>query len=260
MTAGVTEDFEEPAPADDRLAALVLDIDGYEGPIDVLLALARDQKVDLIHVSILQLADQFLAFIARARRNQLELAADYLVMAAWLAYLKSRLLLPAPPGDQEPSGAEMAEALQFHLRRLEAMQQAGRALMERPRLGRDVFARGAPEGVDLINRSVFDVTLHDLLKAYGEHRRHISVTTLAIVPTDLYSMDEAVRRLGEMIGATLDWTVLARFLPPGFERGLKRRSALAATFLASLELARQGRLEVRQEGGPYSTIYVRGVR
>ncbi|MEO5374076.1 MAG: segregation/condensation protein A [Alphaproteobacteria bacterium] len=239
------------------MTALVLDIDGFEGPIDVLLALARDQKVDLIHVSILQLADQFLAFIAVARRNQLELAADYLVMAAWLAYLKSRLLLPEPRNDQEPSGAEMAAALQFQLRRLEAMQEAGRQLMARPRLGRDVFGRGAPEGVDVVTHGVFDVTLYDLLKAYGEHRRRISVTTLEIVPTELYSMDDAIRRLTEMLGHVPEWTILSRFLPTGLRGRLLRRSALAATFLASLELARQGRLEVRQEGGPYSPIYLR---
>ncbi|MBF0094688.1 MAG: segregation/condensation protein A [Alphaproteobacteria bacterium] len=238
--------------------AFVLDIEGYEGPIDVLLALAREQKVDLVHVSILQLAEQFLEFVSHARRHQLELAADYLVMAAWLAYLKSRLLLPVPRNDEEPSGEEMAAALQFQLRRLEAMQEAGRRLMERPRLGRDFFARGAPEALSTVVRPVFDVTLHDLLRAYGEHRRRTSVTTLEIIPSEVYSVESALQRLGEMLGRTPDWTTLSHFLPEGLKGPFSRRSALCATLIASLELARQGKLSLRQDGGPYSPIYLRG--
>src|SRR5580658_665096 len=149
--------------------ALVLDLDGYEGPIDLLLTLAREQKVDLTKLSILALADQYLAFIAAQRQLQLEIAADYLVMAAWLAYLKSRLLLPEPPADEEgPSAVELAEALAHRLRLLEAMQRAGAALMARPLLGRDVFTRGAPEGLALVDQPVFELSLYDLLKAYGD--------------------------------------------------------------------------------------------
>lgn len=238
---------------------LVLDIDGFEGPIDVLLALAREQKVDLVHVSILQLANQFLEFITHARRHQLELAADYLVMAAWLAYLKSRLLLPMPRNDEEPSGAELAAALQFQLRRLEAMQEAGQRLMERPRLGRDVFPCGSPKAIQTVARPVFDVTFHDLLKAYGEHRRRTSVTTLEITPSTSYSVDEALKRLSGMMGAIPDWETLTFFLPEGLRNSFARRSALCATLIASLELARQGKVEVRQDGGPYSPIYLRGM-
>ena len=152
--------------------AFVLDLDGYEGPIDLLLSLAREQKVDLARISILALADQYLAFIAEQRRLQLEIAADYLVMAAWLAYLKSRLLLPEPPEEEGPSAVELAEALAHRLRLLAAMQRAGAALMAQPLLGRDVFARGAPEGLDRIDRPVFELSLYDLLRAYGDsHRR-----------------------------------------------------------------------------------------
>src|SRR5277367_5430604 len=159
---------------------LVVDLDGYEGPIDVLLALAREQKVDLTHISILQLADQYLAFISAARSLRLEIAADYLVMAAWLAYLKSRLLLPEPQPDDEPSGAELAAALAYQLQRLEAMQQAGARLMARPQLGRDVFRRGAPEGVPIVKHAQYEATLFELLKAYGEGRSRADSAVLHI--------------------------------------------------------------------------------
>jgi segregation and condensation protein A len=238
------EDSREPVQPED---ALVLDLDGYEGPIDVLLALARDQKVDLRKISILALADQYLAFIARARQLRLEIAADYLVMAAWLAYLKSRLLLPEPETEGEPTGAELAAALAFQLQRLQAMKEAGAKLMALPQLGRDFLARGEPERFKVVARPVYSATLYDLLKAYGTHsgRRHEGA--LHILPTDLYSMDDALKRLGSMIGKTLEWTSLASFLPAGLASGLVRRSALAATFAASLEMARAGRLKLRQD-------------
>ncbi|MFN3075887.1 MAG: segregation and condensation protein A [Alphaproteobacteria bacterium] len=257
------EPREVAAPASDGQPpdTLVLDLDGFEGPIDVLLTLAREQKVDLKHVSILALAEQFLAFIAQVRRHQLELAADYLVMAAWLAYLKSRLLLPTLAPDDEPSGPEMAAALQFQLMRLQAIQERGLALMERPRLGRDFFARGTPEGLGVVARPVFNVTLYDLLKAYGEHHHRRSVTSLEIVPSGLYSVEEALRRLADRVGRLPGWQVLESFLPEGLSFGdagaLLRRSALCATFVASLELARQGRIEIRQDGGPFSPIHIR---
>lgn len=248
---------EDPAPAPvDPDSDLHLDLDGYEGPIDVLLNLARDQKVDLKKISILELADQYLAFITRARRLRLELAADYLVMAAWLAYLKSRLLLPEPPADGEPSGAELAAALAFQLQRLEAMQKAGRALFGLPHYGRDFFGRGEPERVRIIEKTVYDATLYDLLKAYGSYPGRRSEGVLHIQPLHLYSMDEALRRIGDMLGQVLDWTTLRAFLPGTLEHGIQRRAALAATFAASLELVRSGRIELRQDG-TFGPIYVR---
>jgi segregation and condensation protein A len=252
----IEEPFEEATPAaanDDQL--LVLDLDGYEGPIDVLLTLARDQKVDLAKISILELADQYLSFIQRARRLRLEIAADYLVMAAWLAYLKSRLLLPEPEGEGEPSGAELAAALAFQLQRLEAMQNAGAALMARPRLGQDFFRRGEPEAVRIVSHNIYEVSLYDLLKAYGQQRGRRQDTALHIAPTDLYSMDEALRRMGDMLGHALDWRTLAAFLPAGL-KGLVYRSAVAATFAASLELVRAGRAELRQDGA-FGPIFVK---
>lgn len=249
------EDFDTPFQADEGApraepdeGELHLDLDGYEGPIDVLLTLARDQKVDLKKISILELADQYLSFVARARKLRLELAADYLVMAAWLAYLKSRLLLPEPPADGEPSGAEMAAALAFQLQRLEAMQKAGKELMGLPQFGRDFFQRGQPEPVQVIDKPVWEVTLYDLLKAYGTYPGRSKQGLLQIQPMNLFSMDDALHRIGEMLGQTLDWTTLQNFLPPGLQRGLPRRAAVAATFAASLELARTGRIELRQDG------------
>jgi segregation and condensation protein A len=236
--------------------ALVLDLDGYEGPIDLLLALAREQKVDLARISILALADQYLAFIAAQRQLQLEIAADYLVMAAWLAYLKSRLLLPEPPDDETPSAAELAEALSHRLRLLEAMQRAGAALMARPLLGRDVFARGAPEGFDTIDRSVFELSLYDLLKAYGDSHRRLHGQVLTIAPSTYQSLADALERLAQFVGQVPEWRELITFLPAEWLDGGSRRSALAATFAATLELARSGRLELRQDR-VFGPIYLR---
>src|SRR5688572_5518062 len=247
---------DEGTPSAGGEMELHLDLDGYEGPIDVLLNLARDQKVDLKKISILELADQYLDFIARARRLRLEIAADYLVMAAWLAYLKSRLLLPEPPADGEPSGAELAAALAFQLQRLEAMQKVGKELMALPQFGRDFFQRGAPEPVQVVDKPVWQVTLYDLLKAYGTYPGRASQGLLQIAPMTLFSMDAALHRIGEMLGQTLDWTTLQHFLPPGLQRGLPRRAAMAATFAASLELARTGRIELRQDG-LFAPIFMR---
>jgi segregation and condensation protein A len=247
------EDSREPIAPED---ALLLDLDGYEGPIDILLSLAREQKVDLRKISILALADQYLAFISRARQLRLEIAADYLVMAAWLAYLKSRLLLPEPEVEGEPTGAELAAALAFQLQRLQAMREAGEKLMARPQLGRDVLARGEPERFKVVTRPVWGDTLYDLLKAYGTHsgRRHEGA--LHILPTDLYSMDDALKRIVGMIGKTVEWTTLMSFLPAGLAGGVVRRSAIAATFAAGLEMARSGRLKLRQDR-VFGPIYVR---
>jgi segregation and condensation protein A len=250
---GTAKQVEQPAPS-----PLMLDLDGFEGPLDLLLALAREQKVDLARISILQLADQYLAFIAAVPRVDLELAADYLVMAAWLAYLKSRLLLPDPPAEDEPDPQRMADALTFQLRRLEAMRDAGANLVRRPRLGHDVFARGAPEIIVGPSRMQWQAGLFDLLKAYALHieRRRRSANMLHIEPSDLYSMADAVGRLERMLGGLPRWTSLTSVLPPGLA-GLLRRSALSAHFVAVLELVRQGRLELRQEGGTFGPLWLR---
>jgi segregation and condensation protein A len=248
------EDSRDPAPGE----TFVVDLDGYEGPIDVLLALARNQKVDLARISILQLAEQYLAFITEARGLRIEIAAEYLVMAAWLAYLKSRLLLPEPePDDDGPTGSELAEALTFQLRRLESMQQAGARLMSRPRLGRDVFARGAPEGVEVVKTSVLEVSLFDILKAYGDSRRRVEASSLRIEPSSLFNIADAIQRLSGLLGDMTDWRTLMSYLPPELlGNGLVYRSAVAATFAASLELARTGKIELRQSSS-FGPIHVR---
>jgi len=241
-------------------AALVLDLDGYEGPIDLLLALAREQKVDLARISILQLADQYLAFIAEQRRLQLESAADYLVMAAWLAYLKSRLLLPDPPADETgPTAVELAEALAHRLHLLAAMQRAGASLMARPLLGRDVFARGAPEGLDTVDRPVFELSLYELLSAYADNHRRRQGQVLTILPSAYPSLAEALEHLTRFVGQVPDWRELMAFLPDELRRGPLHKSALAATFAATLELAKAGRVELRQDR-VFGPLYLRSGR
>lgn len=252
--------FEEdarPQHGDGEGGSLFLDLDGFEGPIDVLLALARDQKVDLTKISILELANQYLDFIEQARELRLELAADYLVMAAWLAYLKSRLLLPSTEADGEQlSAAEMAERLAFQLQRLEAMRNLGRALLERPRLNRDFFGRGAPEPLDIVNTPVYELSLYELLKAYGDFKSRDNITALRIDPSELYSMETAIERLRGLVGDLPDWTVLSAFLPKGLRGGLVVRSALAATFAASLELTKAGKLML-QQSACFAPLYIR---
>ncbi len=255
--SAAADSFEQPVPdyaqadalaADGELGAeLIVRLDGFEGPIDLLLTLARDQKVDLTKISILGLAEQYLAFIEEARRLRLEIAADYLVMAAWLAYLKSRLLLPASEDDDELSGAELAAALSYQLQRLEAMRTAAETLFARPLLGRDVFARGAPEGVRVTTRSVYDATLFELLQAYGTTQRRRKPAPLRIEQMELFSMDDALGRLTRVLGRVPDWSALSSFLPEGIDDDLVRRSAVAATFAASLELVRDGKAEIRQD-------------
>ncbi|HEX2116360.1 MAG TPA: ScpA family protein [Alphaproteobacteria bacterium] len=256
-----TEFQEDPAirpddgPTDEE--RLFVDLEGYEGPIDVLLALAREQKVDITRISILALADQYIAFIAQARRVRLEIAADYLVMAAWLAYLKSRLLLPTPTEDKaEPTAADMAAALAFQLQRLQAMQDAGARLMARPQLGKDVFLRGAPEGLKVVTSTVYTASLYELLKAYGDQRGRKQHSTLRIMPTELYSMEAALERLSSILGRLPDWTTLQSFIPQELRGGIVARSALAAMFTASLELVRSGKLQLRQDRS-FGQIYIR---
>jgi len=246
MSAG-TEEFELPRNPPPFSAHLVVDLEGYEGPIDVLLSLAREQKVDLKKISILRLADQYLAFIAAARNLKLEIAADYLVMAAWLAYLKSRLLLPQPPGVGEPTADELAAALAHRLLRLEAMQQAGSQLFARPLLGRDVFRRGAPEGLPRKFIPLYDTSIYELLKAYGAGRERQDSAVLHIATAELYSMDDALQRLSRVVGHVPEWRTLMSFLPARLGDALVRRSAVASTFAASLELVRSGKIQLRQE-------------
>lgn len=252
MSAAV-DSFEQAVPdyAQAQTAAssaeLIVHLDGYEGPIDLLLTLARDQKVDLTKISILGLAEQYLSFIEQAHHLRLEVAADYLVMAAWLAYLKSRLLLPATEDDEEPTGAELAAALKYQLQRLEAMRTAVEGLFARPLLGRDVFARGAPEGIRVTTRSLYDATLFEILQAYGATQRRRKPAPLRIEQMELFSMDDALGHLTHFLGKVMDWSALLSFLPEGLEDDLVRRSAVAATFAASLELVRSGKAEIRQD-------------
>lgn len=248
--------FESPPIADAR-GQFVLNLTGFEGPIDVLLTLAREQKLDLSQISILELADQYLDFIIHARKQHLEIAADYLVMAAWLAYLKSKLLLPEPGEDEEgPTAAEMAEALAFQLRRLEAMQDSSRRLFAMPQLGQDIFNRGSPEGITIIGKSVYMLSLYDLLRSYSEIHGRGKLSTLHIEPTNLFTMEDGLRRLSAMLGGTQDWQILMNYLPDVDEGGLRQRSAVASTFTASLELVRTGKAELRQEQN-FGPLYIR---
>lgn len=230
--------------------ALYLDLDGWEGPLDLLLDLARRQKVDLRKISILELVDQYLDYIHRAEALKLELAADYLVMAAWLAYLKSLLLLPRDP-DMQPSPEEMALRLQLRLQRLGAMREAGARLMARDRLGRDVFARGAPEGLSLARRSRWQAGLFDLIQAYGQIQHRNRPVVHMVRERPVMTLDAALARISALLGTSLEWRDLRAFLPPmaitsDTDRQLAR-SALASSFLAALELAKQGRVELVQD-------------
>ncbi len=256
-------DFEEDSPVSDRIAAakadpdqLVLDMDGFEGPLDVLLTLARAQKVDLAQISILELVEQFLEFVAAARKIRLELAADYLVMAAWLAYLKSRLLLPKDLDAEEPSAEDLAFRLHLRLQRLEAMREAGAQIMGRNRMGRDVFRRGSPEGLKILKRGTYDVTLYELLKAYGDNRQRFSITEIKIERRPVVSLEDALERLSALIGDTFTWAQLGEFLPKEMKDARHRKSALASMFAASLELARQGQADLRQME-TFGPIYLR---
>ncbi len=233
----------------ERLAAeaLVVDVDGYEGPLDLLLTLARTQKVDLRKISVLHLAQQYLAFVEEAKALRLELAADYLVMAAWLTFLKSRLLLPPDPSDEGPSGEDLAAHLAFQLERLEAMREAAAKLMARDRLGRDVFARGLPEEVSRVRNIRYTATLMDLMRAYARIRTKDEFRPYVMDRADVFTMEMALDRLRGLIGYAGEWTNLMSYLPPGWDlEPAKRRSATAATFAASLELAKAGKVELRQ--------------
>jgi len=226
---------------------LVVDVEGFEGPLDLLLGLARTQKVDLAKISVLALAQQYLDFIAEARRLRLEIAADYLVMAAWLAFLKSKLLLPAEPSEEgEPTGAELAALLAFRLKRLHAMREASAQLMTRKRLGRDVFARGLPEPTRVTRKSVYDANVYDLLKAYSQQRQRTAALSLRMRPRTVWSLREAREELERLLGMTVDWAPLDQLFAEFLVESELRRTALASGFTATLEMTREGALEIRQ--------------
>ena len=248
----------EPERRDMRedVVALVIDVAGFEGPLDLLLFLARNQKVDLTRISVLALAEQYLEFIESARRVRLELAADYLVMAAWLAYLKSRLLIPQPVKDDGPSGEDLAATLAFRLRRLEAIRDAARRLVSRDRLGRDFFARGAPEAIPEERRSAYDATLYDLLAAYASLRQRNAVTNVTIAKRRVWSLAEARLMLARLVGELDEWTALDRFLFRYLSDPEERHTVIASSFAATLELVREGRIEIRQDDA-FGTIYMR---
>jgi len=244
------DDFtEDPAPRAGE-AAFVVDVAGFEGPLDLLLALARTQKVDLARISILALAEQYLAFIEDARRGRLELAADYLVMAAWLAYLKSRLLLPVPPEEPGPNAEELAAAFARRLKHLERIRRAGAELMARPQLGRDVFPRAVPEKDPDTGPVVYTATLYDLLSAYARQRQVRALSQVTLKVRAVWSLAEARARLERLLGpeAVADWTRLDRFLLDFTVKPEQRASALASSFSASLEMVREGMLDIRQDG------------
>ena len=251
--------FDTP-PRDQReveAETLNVNVDGFEGPLDLLLMLARTQKVDLRKISVLQLAEQFLAFVTEARKLRLELAADYLVMAAWLAYLKSRLLLPPPHDDGGPTGDELAAHLAFQLERLEAMRRVAAQLMGRDQLGRDFFARGMSETVTVKRQTEWTASLADLLRAYARVKTRDEYQPLLVDRSAIFSMDQALERLKGLMGLAIEWGQLASFLPEGWAIDpAKRRSAIASTFAAALELAKLGQIEIRQEE-TFAPIYLR---
>jgi len=233
----------------DRMAAesLIIDVDGFEGPLDLLLTLGRTQKVDLRKISILELARQYLAFVEKAKQLRIELAADYLVMAAWLAFLKSRLLLPPDPTDEGPSGEELAAHLAFQLERLQAMREAAAKLMARDQLGRDFFARGIPESVTRVKRVSYTATLLDLMQGYARLRTRDEFRPYAFDRDALFTLEQALDRMRGLIGFAGTWTDISSYLPDGFSTDpARRRSATASTFAAALELAKEGKVELRQ--------------
>lgn len=258
MPEDLFEGLDDAAPvAGDAAEALVIDIDGFEGPLDLLLTLARAQKVDLRRISILGLAVQYLGFIEAAKRLRIELAADYLVMAAWLAYLKSRLLLPPDPEEEGPSGEELAAHLAFQLQRLEAMREAAARLMGRDQLGRDFFARGEALQATEDRRIRHEVTLYDLLRAYARIKTRDEFTPLHLEREPVLTMERALERMRDLLGTAQDWTELAAWLPEDWRAcPRRRRSATAASFAAVLELAKRGEVEIRQEA-TFQPLYLR---
>ncbi len=254
----MADDFEtalSPDLASDE-RALIVDVAGFEGPLDLLLILARQQKVDLSKISILALANQYLAFIEEARKIRLELAADYLVMAAWLAYLKSRLLIPVAEGDLGPSAEDMATALALRLRRLEAIRNAADQLTSRAQLGRDVFGRGAPEPIADIKRPEWTATLYDLLTAYAVQRQKSALSHVRFPPRTVWSLAEARDALERLVGASHDWGRLDEYLISYLVEPSMRATVMASSFASVLEMVREGAIEV-QQGGAFAPIFLR---
>jgi segregation and condensation protein A len=249
----------EAVAANDRARpedALFVDVNGFEGPLDLLLELARSQKVDIARISILALAEQYLAYIEQIRSLRLELAADYLVMAAWLAYLKSRLLIPEVDDGEEPTGEELAAALAFRLQRLEAMRDVAATLANRNRLGRDVFPRGNPEPIQISRKNQYSATLYDLLSAYATQRQEKAIARVTIGARAVWSLQDARGALTRLIGHVAEWTPMEVLMSPYLSGLGMRRSVTASSFGASLELVREGKLELRQTE-PFAPIYVR---
>ncbi len=250
---------EDPVSVADRLAAeaLIVDVDGFEGPLDVLLTLSRTQKVDLRKISVLALAQQYLAFVEKARALRIELAADYLVMAAWLAFLKSRLLLPPDPDDEGPSGEELAAHLAFQLERLQAMRDAAARLMARDQLGRDFFKRGQAEDVTRIRTVTYSATLLDLMQGYARIRTRDEFRPFVMDRDSVFTMEQALERMRPLIGFAGAWTDMETYLPDGWNGDpVRRRSATAATFAASLELVKEGHMEIKQSD-TFAPIHLR---
>ena len=257
----MTDDWQEGAreTVAERLQAeaLIVDVDGFEGPLDLLLMLSRTQKVDLRKISVLQLAEQYLGFVNKAKALRIELAADYLVMAAWLAYLKSRLLLPPDPSDDGPSAEDMAAHLAFQLERLQAMREAAAQLMARDQKGRDFFARGIPEDVTRVRRVSYRATLLDLMQAYARIRTKDEFRPFVMDRDHVYTLEQALDRMRTLIGYAGDWTDLISYMPEGWGVSpMRRRSATAAHFAAVLELAKNGQIELRQ-GEDFAPIQLR---
>ena len=250
---------EDVISVTERMAAeaLIVDVGAFEGPLDLLLTLSRTQKVDLREISILALAEQYLAFVEQAKQLRLELAADYLVMAAWLAFLKSRLLLPPDPAEEGPSGEELAAHLAFQLERLQAMREVAAKLMARDQLGRDFFARGITEDVQRVRRVTYTATLLDLMQGYARIRTKDEFRPFVMDRDAILTMEQSLERMRHLIGFAGDWTDLASYLPEGWETDpARRRSATASTFAASLELAKEGKIEIRQ-GETFAPIQIR---
>jgi segregation and condensation protein A len=233
---------------------LTVDIEGWEGPLDLLLALARTQKVDLKQISILALVEQYLDYVEHAKSLKLELAADYLVMAAWLAYLKSGLLLPRDP-EIEPSPEELALRLQLRLERLNAMREAGARLMGGDRIGRDVFVRGTPEGLRTVRKALWQAEIYDLIAAYGQISARNRPVMHVVADREVMTLESAIERVSALVGSKIEWATIESFLPEGAQ-GRFRKSALASSFLAALELARQGRVDLQQKS-PFAPLYLR---
>jgi segregation and condensation protein A len=245
MTTAQTDWFDTPAPPAPE-DVMYVDVGGYEGPLDLLLDLARRQKVDLAAISVLALAEQYLAFIETVREKRIEVAADYLVMAAWLAYLKSRLMVPQAPSDDEPSGEMLAALLQFRLKRLEAMRSAASQLMNRPRLGFQVYARGMPEPIEIKRTSLWEATLYDLLKAYAGQRERGVTTDYSPIQRTVWSLQEARDILQRLIGDSFEWVSMDSYLADYLATPAERATIRASSFASSLELVRLGQIDLRQ--------------